>query len=916
MGRLNRKEKRMRRELKKTPLNAWHREHDGQMVEFAGWEMPISYKRGIIEEHLGTRKYGGLFDISHMGRFSISGKDAVPFLLHVLANNALALDPGMAQYTLIPNENGGALDDAYLYRLDEDDAGPRKYLLVVNAATREKDWNWFMEQKKGFPDLIIEDKTEEIGMMSLQGPATKKVLGKILRLPDPWRNRLRIGRIEGTWVMVSRTGYTGEPICFEIFIPREKLQFLWQRILSEDEKEGIVTAGLGARDSLRLEAGLVLYGNELGLDTERKEIPIYAMLPAARVTVSFSSLKGEFIGREALKAQFEEVNARENNYPLPPKEKRIVPKSMMPFLITGQGIARRGHEVFADGKAVGHVTSGTMVPYWVFSEVGILGKPTDEKRMRPIGLAYIDADLEEGQKIEIRYRGKTLEGLIMESNLSAEAPPYTHSIFVPETPVKKLEKRSLKNLATQLMVQAVQNDHWRQKECFNLIPSENTPSLLVKLFSILDPSDRYAEHRKFKAFDDKEVFYYQGTKWIEEVETLLIDEFRTFLGCSEAETRVISGQMANSAVFSGLMDYLNRMYRKSDPRRIRKVMNHHLSRGGHLSAQSMGALRDFVAVDPLMERRATIEFPVLEEDPYQIDLKKTEEVLELHKPELIVFGKSMMIYREPLKELSQMISGMQPRPIILYDMAHVLGLVGPYFQEPFNEGADIVTSSTHKSFFGSQRGIIASNMSEGTEYEDLWETILLRVFPGSVSNHHLGTLLGLLMAAYEMNTFKSEYQKAVLSNAKAFARALKDRGLSVEGNPALGYTETHQVIVRVGYGKGPLMAHRLEENHIVVNYQGAPDDEGFTAASCLRMGVQEMTRFGMKEDDFGELADTISQIILQGRSLAREVSQLRKRFTEMKYCLPAEEAIPMVEKLWSALRSPHPIPLPSGERGG
>jgi hypothetical protein len=163
-----------------------------------------------------------------------------------------------------------------------------------------------------------------------------------------------------------------------------------------------------------MEAGLVLYGNELGLDTDGKEIPIYAMLPAARVTVSFSPLKGEFIGRDALRAQFEEVNAGENDYPIPPKEKQIVPKSIMPFHITGQGIARRGYEVFVEGKVVGHVTSGTMVPYWIFSEAGILGKVTDEKRMRPIGLAYVDSDLEEGQKIEIQSRGKTVQGLIVE----------------------------------------------------------------------------------------------------------------------------------------------------------------------------------------------------------------------------------------------------------------------------------------------------------------------------------------------------------------------------------------------------------------------------------------------------------------------------------------------------------------------
>ena len=892
----------MVQELKKTPLRAWHREHGAQMVEFGGWEMPISYKRGIIEEHLITRRAGGLFDISHMGRFLISGRDVVSFLQHVLTNNVLALDPGMAQYTLIPNEKGGALDDAYVYRLDEDDAGPRKYLLVVNAATRGKDWNWFTEQKKKFHDVILEDKTEEIGMMAFQGPGAKKVLERILKLPDPWRNRLRVGQIDGTWVMVSRTGYTGEPICFEIFILREKLEFLWQNILSEGEREGIAPAGLGARDSLRMEAGLVLYGNELGLDTEGIEIPIYAMLPAARVTVSFSSLKGEFIGREALRAQFEEVNARENDYLLPAREERVVPKSIKPFLITGQGIARRGHEVFVDGKAVGHVTSGTMVPYWIFSEAGILGKITDEKRMRAIGLAYVDSDLEEGQKIEIRSRGKAVQGLIVEKNLSSEAPPYAHPLFVLQKPVKRRGERSLKDLATELMLKAVQNTHWRQRESFNLIPSEQTPSLLVKLFSMMDPSGRYAEHRKFEAFEDKEIFYYQGTKLIEEVERLVMEEFRNFLGCSEVETRMISGQMGNMAVFSGLMDYLNRLYRKNDPRRIRKVMNHHLTRGGHLSAQPMGALRDYIAVDPLMERAAAIEFPVLEDDPYQIDLKETKKLLELHKPELIVLGKSMMIYREPLRELAQMVSGMHPKPIILYGMAHVLGLAGPYYQEPFKEGADIVTSSTHKTFFGSQRGIIASNMSEGTEYEDLWETILKRVFPGSVSNHHLGTLLGLLMAAYEMNAFKSDYQKTVVSNARAFARALKDRGLTVEGNPALGFTETHQVIVRVGYGNGPVMANRLEENNIIVNYQGAPDDEGFTAASCLRMGVQEMTRFGMKEEDFGELADYVSEIVLRGRSLAAEVSRYRKRFTEMKYCLPAEEAGSLIEKLWGALR--------------
>jgi aminomethyltransferase len=193
-------------------------------------------------------------------------------------------------------------------------------------------------------------------------------------------------------------------------------------------------------------------------------------------------------------------------------------------------------------------------------------------------------------------------------------------------------------------------------------------------------------------------------------------------------------------------------------------------------------------------------------------------------------------------------------------------------------------------------------MGEGTEHQDLWQAIVRRVFPGSVSNHHLGTLLGLLLAAYEMNTYKSEYQKAVVANAKSVARSLKDQGLTVEGDPGRGYTETHQVIVRVGYGKGPEMADRLERNNIIVNYQASPDDEGFTVSSCLRTGVQEMVRFGMQEEDFARLAEYMKEVILRNRDVAREVSAFRQRFTEMKYCLPEKEAESMVTRLLEVIR--------------
>ena len=900
----------MPKDLRRTPLYSWHKDHGGQMIEFAGWEMPVAYERGILEEHLSTRKFGGLFDISHMGRLLIRGIDAIPFMQHVLTNNAMALDPGVAQYTLVQNEGGGAIDDAYLYRLEEGHPSlESNYLLVVNAANKEKVWNWFLDHKRRFKNMVIEDKTDEIGMIALQGPHVKRVLEKILledltKLPDPWRNRLKVCELEGehVYITISRTGYTGEPICFELFLPGKKLRLIWEKILAIGEEEGIVPVGLGARDTLRLEAGLPLYGHELGFDPQGIEIPIYAVPSAARLAMSFSRLKGEFIGKDILKRQFEEVTARESGKPLPPKERQLVPKRMFPITITGQGIARQGYEVFVKEELVGHVTSGTMVPYWVFSDRGILSEPTDEKRMRSIALAYIGSDLKEGHRIEILHRGKKFEGVIVERHLSSEAPPYAHPILIEEPKKIHVPTGSLKDLSERLIHRVAENTYWRQNETFNLIPSETTPSLLVRLLTITDPSCRYAEHRLMKAFRESDVFYYQGTKLIGEVEVLLADELRRFIGCSEVEARVVSGQMANTAVFSGIVDYLNRLDRRTEPRRIRKVMNHHIGRGGHLSAQPMGALKDFIAHDPMTERPAAVPFPVMKDDLYRIDLLKTRELLEEHKPELIVMGKSMVIYKEPLREIAEMIAPMNPKPVLLYDMAHVLGLIGPYFQEPFKEGADIVTGSTHKTFFGPQRGVISSNMSEGTEYEELWEAIVRRVFPGSVSNHHLGTLVGLLLAAYEMNAYKSDYQKAVISNAKAFARALKDQGLIVEGDSKIGYTETHQVIVRVGYGKGPLIAERLEENNIIVNYQGAPDDEAFTTASCLRMGVQEMTRFGMKEDDFGQLAEYMSQVILKDRPMAKEVSRFRKKFTEMKYCLSEKEAVSMVKGLIEALR--------------
>jgi len=460
-----------------------------------------------------------------------------------------------------------------------------------------------------------------------------------------------------------------------------------------------------------------------------------------------------------------------------------------------------------------------------------------------------------------------------------------------------ITKESLINLATSLVERAGTNTIWRQKSTINLIPSEQTMSPLVKLLTICDPSARYAEHKRIEALGNEEIYYYQGTRFITEVEEELVKQLKAFAGCSEVETRVISGQMSNVAVFSGLVDYVNRTNRKVEPRRLRSVVNHHIGKGGHLSAQVMGALRDYVAVDPVTEKRAVINFPVLAENPYTVDLSETEKLIEQYKPELIVFGKSVILHREPVKEIAQMIASIKPKPIVMYDGAHVFGLLGPHFQKPLEEGADVITASTHKTFFGTQRGIIASNMSEGTDYSGLWESITRRVFPGSLSNHHLGTLLGLLMASYEMNTYKDTYQKQVIANAKAFASALEERGLQVEGDPGINYTETHQVVLRVGYAMGIKVAENLEDNNVIVNYQGLPDDEAFTSSSGLRIGVQEMTRFGMKEKDFEELADYMAAVIMSGKNVADKVASFREKFTKMHYCLPEEQAEPLIDEL-------------------
>ena len=869
-------------EWKRTQLYDTHVAAGATMVEFGGWDMPVQYPTGIVAEHLYTRHACSLFDVSHMGRILVEGPQRVEFLQHVLTSNVCALDLNRAQYCMIADENGCAVDDAYLYRFE-----PERFLLVVNAANTDKDWAHLTAAAKDY-DCTITNITADWAAIAVQGPKSKELLTILSggeAITEPMRNALGTVELEGHRVRVSKTGYTGEPLGYEVYVRSEDCVWLWNRLV----ELGARPAGLGARDTLRMEAGLPLYGHELGRDPAGEPIPIFAV-PLARFAVSFSPLKGDFIGREALQRQsdaFKRVMNRDFS------DLSALPRRIRPIALLDRGVMRAGMTVYDKGKEVGWVTSGTMVPYYS-NENEIWMDGEGEVLKRAIGLCYIDSDILDDEPVEVDVRGRRLRAVIPERHLDNMAPPYARPIIygtVVEAPEVVYEATPPLNL----LLRAESNHIWRQKRCVNLIPSESTPSRAVQLLCASDPSCRYAEHKKVRSFYDKEVFYYQGTDFIDEVERLLVDEMRKYFGCTEVETRVISGQMANTAVFSAMMDWKNRLDRRRTPERLGYVMNNHIIKGGHLSAQPMGALHDYIAVDPVTERSAIVNFPVCRDNIFKTDVEETKKLIDQYRPEFIIFGKSMIVHREPVAEIRRFVDEQKIPTTIMYDMAHVLGLVGEHFQKPFEEGAEIVTGSTHKTFFGPQRGVIAVNYKEDELKYGLWKTIENRAFPGSVSNHHLGTQLGLLMAAYEMNAFKDEFQKAVIDNAKHFALALKAQGLEVCGDPAIDYTETHQVLVKVGYGSGAEIARRLENNNVIVNYQALPDEEGFTASGALRLGVSEMTRFGFGPAEFDRLAELMADCILRGRAIGQDVSNLRKDYTEMLYCFKDEAFTEMLQ---------------------
>ena len=862
-------------ELKRTQLYDVHVAAGATMVDFGGWEMPIQYPSGIIAEHLYTRQVCSLFDVSHMGRLLIEGPQRKEFLQHVLTSNVSALDLNMAQYCIIPNENGGAVDDAYLYLFQED-----SYLLVVNAANIDKDLEHLNRALSGF-DCTITNISDRWASIAVQGPKSKEMLmtltGGVSPTKEPTKNSLGTVSLEGHQARIAKTGYTGEPLGYEVYVRSEDAVWLWNRLV----ELGARPAGLGARDTLRMEASFPLYGHEMGTAPDGSEIPIFAV-PLAKFAVSFSAQKGDFIGRAALERQHRAfVRYMDRDF----SDMSALPRKIAPIALLDRGVMRAGMEIYRGDKLVGWVTSGTMVPYFKTQGEGLSTVILEASGKRAIGLCYIDSDVLVDDTVEVDIRGKRLKAVIPARHMSVGAPPFARPLLYGEQEeVRTVAGGDRTGKALALLHKAIENHVWRQEQCVNLIPSENTPSRAVRLLSGSDPACRYAEHKKILAFYEKEVFYYQGTKFIDQVERMLAEEMRAYFGCTEVETRTLSGQMSNMAVFSALMDWKNRFDRKNEAKRLGYVMNNHIIKGGHLSAQPMGALHDYIAVDPVTEKPAVVNFPVCRDNPYKMDVEETKKLIDRYRPELIIFGKSMVLHKEPVAQIRQFVDEQKIPTTIMYDMAHVLGLIGDHFQNPFQEGAEIVTGSTHKTFFGPQRGVIGVNYKEEDLKYGLWKTIESRTFPGSVSNHHLGTQLGMLMAAYEMNQFRDAYQSAIIRNAKSFARSLKSYGLDVVGDPAIDYTETHQVIVSVGYGEGAEIAERLEQNNVIVNYQATPDEEGFTASGALRMGVSEMTRFGFEEKDFDQLASLMADCILRGREIKGDVERLRASHTEMRYC--------------------------------
>ncbi|MBO8136662.1 MAG: glycine cleavage system aminomethyltransferase GcvT [Desulfotomaculum sp.] len=352
--------------LKRTPLYNVHKELNAKMVEFGGWEMPVQYE-GIIKEHKAVRERAGLFDVSHMGELLLEGPGALDVLQRLVTNDISKIDIGRAVYTPMVKEDGGTLDDLLIYNLGAD-----RYLLVVNASNKDKDLNWLKDHLSG--KVNVADKSEDYALLALQGPLAQQVLQKItsLDLKAIKYYHFTMGVVAGIPCLVSRTGYTGED-GFELYCHPEEAEKLWQAVLTTGKEDGVVPAGLGARDTLRFEACLPLYGNELSEE-------INPLMAGLGWTVKFN--KGDFIGKEAL-AEIKDAG---------------VSHKLVGLKMVERGIPRTGYPVEFNGQEVGWVTTGSYAPTLNAN----------------LALAYVKPGYaEEGTELEIVIRGKGLKAAVV-----------------------------------------------------------------------------------------------------------------------------------------------------------------------------------------------------------------------------------------------------------------------------------------------------------------------------------------------------------------------------------------------------------------------------------------------------------------------------------------------------------------------
>ncbi len=375
--------------LKKTPLNAAHRALGGKMVDFGGWDMPVQYTAGVIEEHMRCRTACGLFDVSHMGEIWVEGAGAIDFVNRLTTNDVTKLVDGQAHYSALTNENGGVVDDLLVYRFNA-----KKLLLVVNAGTTDKDWDWIttnaergMQNAESTAEEIpnsefripqLRNASSDFCQIAIQGPNAVGILQKLTEteLAPIKYYHFTTGKVDGVESIISRTGYTGED-GFEVYAAPEHAEQLWNKMLetgSYGEAGGILPCGLAARNTLRLESAMSLYGHELGDDIT----PLEANLG----WITKLGKDADFMGRDKLVEQ---------------KEAGLTRK-LVGFEMTEPGIARDGFDVYIDGEKCGGVTSGSPAPFL----------------KKNIGLAFVPADFANtGQEIKIDVRGKHLNAQIV-----------------------------------------------------------------------------------------------------------------------------------------------------------------------------------------------------------------------------------------------------------------------------------------------------------------------------------------------------------------------------------------------------------------------------------------------------------------------------------------------------------------------